>query len=111
MTHKLTKSPDSESPKHFRWTSQEAGLWNAAKMAAVTCPVLIIHGEQDELLPVRNGQALHDASVQAASREIVRIAGAGHNDILGFEAEYFGALRGFLASVGRVSGGPGAARL
>jgi alpha-beta hydrolase superfamily lysophospholipase len=71
-------------------------LNNTAKLAASTCRLLVLHGENDTLLPVENGQRLYDAS-GATDKLLVRIAGAGHNDIMMVGgADYFNAIRDFV---------------
>lgn len=66
---------------------------NAKRMESVTLPVLVIHGENDVLLPVENGQKLYD-SAGASDKTLLRIPGAGHNDILFVGmAQYMTALR------------------
>jgi hypothetical protein len=52
---------------------------NLAKIRAVTCPILIIHGDRDEIVPPRMSGEL-----EAAARTRVHsltIEGAGHNDV------------------------------
>lgn len=44
----------------------------------VTAPVLVIHGEQDELIPVTMGKAI--AKAAGGPAEFAAIPGAGHND-------------------------------
>ncbi|MBN2306237.1 MAG: alpha/beta fold hydrolase [Anaerolineae bacterium] len=69
---------------------------NDKKMAGITLPLLVIHGERDNLIPVENGQALYDAS-PAAIKRILRVPGAGHNDLLMIGIEtYFKALGQFI---------------
>lgn len=69
---------------------------NVAKIAETALPLLVIHGEGDRIVPVANGQALYDAS-PAAQRHLLRVPGAGHNDLLVTAADaYFNALRTFL---------------
>ncbi|CAB5079941.1 temperature sensitive supressor-like [Olavius algarvensis associated proteobacterium Delta 3] len=50
------------------------------KIATFTHPVLIIHGEQDVIIPFTDGATLYDAS-PAADKTLLAIPGAGHNDI------------------------------
>lgn len=71
-------------------------IGNARKIAQVDLPLLVIHGERDSLIPVGNGQALYDAS-PSERKHMVRIPGAGHNDLLyiGQDA-YFAAIREFI---------------
>lgn len=73
-------------------------IGNLRKMTEVQCPVLIIHGERDTLIPIANGEKMHEAA-PSENKKLVRLAGVGHNDLLLRIDEYFGALRGFLNSL------------
>jgi pimeloyl-ACP methyl ester carboxylesterase len=73
---------------------------NIGKMTLTTLPLLVIHGEDDSLIPVEEGQALHDAS-PATLKTIKRIRGAGHNDLLYYAEEYFAAVEEFIVAVTR----------
>jgi len=65
---------------------------NVGKMKAIHLPLLVIHGEQDNLIPFSNGQKLYETS-PAALKYLVRISGAGHNDLLLYGLDrYFGAV-------------------
>jgi pimeloyl-ACP methyl ester carboxylesterase len=55
-------------------------LDNREKIRQWTGPALIIHGEQDQLIPFSHGQTLYDAC-PASEKNFLKIAGAGHNDI------------------------------
>lgn len=69
------------------------GFDNAEKMARVTVPTLIIHGEEDQLIPVDNGRTLYEAC-RVERKKLVIIPTAGHNDLLSYgPREYFGAIR------------------
>lgn len=71
-------------------------LDNVGKMERVQLPLLVIHGERDNLLPVEHGQELFDAS-PVDDKTILRITGAGHNDILWMgQQRYFEAMRQFV---------------
>ncbi|WP_338052884.1 alpha/beta hydrolase [Pyxidicoccus trucidator] len=50
-----------------------------SKAPDLKLPVLIIHGEQDELIPVEMGRRLGTRFPQAT---VQTVAGAGHNDVL-----------------------------
>ena len=50
---------------------------NAAALARFTGPVLIVHGERDDLIPVAHAHRLH--GIAADSRLVVE-SGCGHND-------------------------------
>ncbi len=55
-------------------------LDNREKIRQWTGPALVIHGEQDQLIPFSHGQALYDAC-PSAEKKLLKIAVAGHNDI------------------------------
>jgi uncharacterized protein len=84
---------------YTKMTGMELPFNNARKMPEVDLPLLVIHGERDMILPVENGQQLYDAS-PAADKTIVRIPGAGHNDLLLVAVQrYFDAVRAFVQRV------------
>ena len=67
---------------------------NLKKMGRVTCPVLVIHGRQDEVVPFYHGEALY-ASASEPKRHLW-VDAAGHNDLLEVAWEpYQEALRKF----------------
>ena len=55
---------------------------------AIRTPVLLVHGERDELIPVEHSERLLAATPNGA---ILRVRGAGHNVIQEFD-DYLGAL-------------------
>jgi hypothetical protein len=74
-------------------------LANDRALAELDLPLLVLHGENDNLLPVSHGQRLYDVSA-AEDKSIVRVPGAGHNDILFIGKDvYFTALGAFLDRV------------
>jgi uncharacterized protein len=87
---------------HYPWLPA-AGLVRTrfdslSKLGEITAPVLVVHGDRDEIAPLRMGEALYAAAPEPKRLQVIR--GAGHNDldIVG-RNEYFGALRDFLAAV------------
>lgn len=69
---------------------------NTEKMKRVKLPLLVIHGEIDNLIPVSHGKEIYTAS-PIEDKRIVVISGAGHNNLtsVGLEA-YFSALSEFV---------------
>ena len=69
-----------------------------AKVASITMPALVIHGEQDTLAPVGQAREMYE-SFASAQKQILTIPGAGHNDLLyrGIN-EYFTAIRDFVGA-------------
>ncbi len=67
-----------------------------ARLSSVRLPLLVIHGEADELIPVEFAIDFYD-SVASEDKTIVVIPGAGHNDLLWIGMEqYFAAVRHFV---------------
>jgi len=65
-----------------------------ASLAKVSCPVLVIHSRDDEIIPFRHGEALFAAA--RPPREFLAISG-GHNDgFLRSGRLYVNGLEGFL---------------
>ena len=73
------------------------------KIAALHVPLLIIHGERDELIPIAQGRALFEAANQP--KTWYSIPGAGHNDTF-----VVGATAYFEQLVRFVEGLPGSPR-
>lgn len=72
------------------------GFDNAGKIEKVEVPTLIIHGENDMILPVTYGQELYSRSA-GKDKKMVLIPDAGHNDLLLWGRDlYFGAVREFV---------------
>jgi len=71
---------------------------HAARLAPIDLPVLQIHGEWDEIIPLEYGVAFHE-SLETEAKQLVIVPGAGHNDIgwVGREL-YFEALARFVSS-------------
>ncbi len=69
---------------------------NSAKIGRVTCPILIMHGEDDEIVPVWHGRRLFDLA--PAPKMFVTVPGAHHNDFARIAGpRYTQALRDFEA--------------
>lgn len=49
------------------------------KIGRARCPVLVIHGDRDELIPVEEGLELYAAAPEP--KELYLVSGAGHNDV------------------------------
>jgi hypothetical protein len=62
----------------------------------ITTPTLIIHGEFDMLVPLREAEYLYN-EIGAKDKELVIISGADHNDIMftGLN-QYFSAIQRFI---------------
>jgi alpha-beta hydrolase superfamily lysophospholipase len=72
---------------------------NVSKMGDIRLPTLIIHGERDNLIPISNGETLYDAC-PAEGKRLVRIPGAGHNDLLFVgRNQYFTSIQDFISAL------------
>jgi fermentation-respiration switch protein FrsA (DUF1100 family) len=68
------------------------------KIAKITCPVLVMHGEYDEVIPFEHGVRVYEAAPRPKS--FFRIRNAGHNDTyLAGGEPYVQAYVRFLASL------------
>ncbi|MCL1467158.1 alpha/beta hydrolase [Argonema galeatum] len=72
------------------------GIGNVLKLRRITTPTLIIHGQEDNLIPVAQGLVLYRICA-AQDKRLVLIPGAGHNDLMMVgTAQYFEAIRKFI---------------
>jgi fermentation-respiration switch protein FrsA (DUF1100 family) len=51
----------------------------------VGAPVLVVHGDRDDLVPLMYGEALYEAAPDPKRLHV--IAGVGHNDLITFAGE------------------------
>ena len=64
------------------------------RIGRVAAPVLVVHGERDEVTPIAHGRALYEAA--AEPKRLLIIPGARHNDVLDVGGRaYLDALREF----------------
>lgn len=69
---------------------------NDEKIKTIDMPLLVIHGEQDNLIPISHGRTIH-ANSPTQDKELVVITGAGHNNLLAIDfTAYFNAIAGFV---------------
>lgn len=53
---------------------------NLKRIAGVSCPLLVIHGEQDRIIPAEHGRRVF-AAHPGPDKEFLPLEGAGHNDL------------------------------
>jgi fermentation-respiration switch protein FrsA (DUF1100 family) len=73
-------------------------------IAAVTCPILQVHGERDDIVPMEFGRRLFDLaadrSENGVAKSFVTLPGANHNDVLWTaEDPLREAVRSFFSAV------------
>lgn len=93
---------------HYPWLPVRLTLLDKydsrSRIGGVTCPILSLHGDADDIVPPALGRGLFDAapeeSAGGVTKRFVILAGAGHNDVLdsGREA-YRAAVETFLREV------------
>jgi fermentation-respiration switch protein FrsA (DUF1100 family) len=72
---------------------------SVAKIGGIACPKLFIHGDRDDIVPLRLGRRLYDAA--PPPRDFYEVPGAGHNDLLMFVGpEYLRRFRALLSEAG-----------
>ncbi|MBC2716628.1 MAG: alpha/beta hydrolase [Desulfobacteraceae bacterium] len=74
---------------------------NLSKISNIRCPLLVIHGTEDKVLPFFMGREIFDhANVE---KRLVIINGAGHNNLSQTDpAKYWGAIAEFIRKVDRL---------
>ena len=79
---------------------QETLRLHREKVASISLPFLVIHGEWDDLVPVESAIDLYD-SVGSEDKGMELIQKAGHNDLMWMgRDQYFAAVGKFLAAHG-----------
>jgi len=83
-------------PTDFVATAQAQGDDNADKMTRVHVPVLVLHAEYDNIVPLWHGEQNHNHAASQQKR-LVKIPNADHNTIMMFGGQtYWGAITDFL---------------
>lgn len=77
--------------------TKEEGFLNGEKIKKYTGPLLVIHAEQDHIIPFSQGQDLHD-SCPSKEKKFLPIPNANHNNILGVSFQkYFEEVERFIS--------------
>lgn len=70
----------------------------ARRLQDVRAPVLVIHGTEDEVIPIAVGRRLFHLARKP--KQALWVDGAGHNDLVGVAGQRYGhALQRFAASL------------
>ncbi|MEN8134799.1 MAG: alpha/beta hydrolase [Thermodesulfobacteriota bacterium] len=81
--------------------TEEAGFNNLRKIKDFIKPILILHAQNDQIIPLTEAAALH-AECASASKELQMIPGADHNNILQVTGRmYYEVLSRFAKRLGR----------
>lgn len=76
-----------------RWLSK-FHYRTAERVAAIQCPVLVIHSRDDDLIPFEHGRHIFEAAPQP--KRFLEIRGSHNSAFLDSESTYAPALRAFL---------------
>jgi fermentation-respiration switch protein FrsA (DUF1100 family) len=60
------------------------------RIAGLRAPLLVVHGDQDEIVPLAQGQALFRAAREPKRLEVLK--GAGHNDLVAHSGDAYARL-------------------
>ena len=63
-----------------------------SKLSDIHCPLLVIHGDADALIPLEEGLAMYDAANEP--KELFIVEGAGHNDVSMIAGDGYSAVIG-----------------
>lgn len=67
---------------------------NLSKIGKVNCPILVMHGSVDRVIPLHHGQTLFNHA--KPPKQFVVVDGAGHNDVMAVAGlQYVQALQAF----------------
>ena len=61
-------------------TAAPFGATTLAKAATVGCPALVVHGDNDEIVPARQGAQCYEA-IGSRSKRLEALPNCGHNDV------------------------------
>ena len=64
-------------------------------LADLTCPLLVIHGDDDRIIPLRFGRRMHDAA-GSKHKALLKVRGADHYDLDPTSHPVLGALNRFV---------------
>lgn len=73
---------------------------NLGKIENVRCPVLVIHGTQDPVIPFAHGQKLYGAAREP--KRFLQVNGAGHNNLISVAGDDYGkTMQDFARLIGQ----------
>lgn len=70
---------------------------NIDRMPNIDCPVFVIHGRRDEIVPFYHAEELHAAT--KVKYPPYYVEGAGHNNVEKFATDYLTKIRQFISYV------------
>lgn len=94
-------------PMHVAWRAiARVHFDTESRVRDIAVPVWVAHGEDDFIIPVRMGRAVHDAARRKG--ELLLVPEAGHNDlsVVGGENYWSWIERALTAAIGERTGDP-----
>jgi fermentation-respiration switch protein FrsA (DUF1100 family) len=77
---------------------------NLSKITHIKCPLLVIHGTDDEILSFSMGKDIYDQA--PVEKQLVIIEGGGHNNLSQVDPEkYWGSISEFIRKAANFKGG------
>ncbi|MFO1285920.1 MAG: alpha/beta fold hydrolase [Rubrivivax sp.] len=95
------ESMEALAAEHYRWVPAALlryRLSTADAVARLQGPLVLLHGEHDEVIGLKHSERLIARAAQANGARLVRVPGAGHNDLQLF-APYLDGLAAALAAL------------
>lgn len=77
-------------PLAHQWMPDMEEYDSLSRLPGIRCPVLVVHGDRDALIPLEEGLALYEAANEP--RELFVVEGAGHNDVSLYAGHRYGAF-------------------
>ena len=96
----LTSGREMARDQKMGWVSPLIGnpFDSIGKIANVSSPVMVIHGERDRVIPVQMGEEIYARAPAPTGFHL--IPDAGHNDLIDHSSErFFGYVSAFLAGL------------
>ena len=70
---------------------------SSSMVADISCPLMVIHGDQDSIVPIGMGKHIYDLAT--VEKDFYKVERAGHNDTyIVAGSEYFGRIGAFIES-------------
>ncbi|MBL8287204.1 MAG: alpha/beta hydrolase [Rubrivivax sp.] len=97
------ESLEALAAEHYAWVPRALlryPLRTDAAVARLASPLVLVHGDRDEVIGIHHSERLLAGAAPAARARLVRVRGAGHNDLQLFP-EYLQGLREAFATAVR----------
>ncbi len=73
---------------------------NLSKIKALQCPILVIHGTEDQVIPFWHGKQLFEQANVFPQNKFVPVQGANHNNLVSLMGEdYLKTIQSFIQSI------------